>query len=51
MTDSRLTGITRNPWNPALTPGGSSGGASAALAAGMGALQVGTDGGAQWKSQ
>ena len=45
VTDSRLTGITRNPWNPALTPGGSSGGASAALAGGMGALQVGTDGG------
>ncbi|MBL8386117.1 MAG: amidase, partial [Burkholderiales bacterium] len=44
-TDSPLTGITRNPWNPALTPGGSSGGAAAALAAGMGALQVGTDGG------
>ena len=44
-TDSPLTGITRNPWNPALTPGGSSGGAAAALAGGMGALQVGTDGG------
>jgi aspartyl-tRNA(Asn)/glutamyl-tRNA(Gln) amidotransferase subunit A len=45
VTDSPLTGVTRNPWNPDLTPGGSSGGASAALAAGMGALQVGTDGG------
>ncbi|MBL8381047.1 MAG: amidase [Burkholderiales bacterium] len=44
-TDSPRTGITRNPWNPECTPGGSSGGASAALAAGMGALQVGTDGG------
>lgn len=44
-TDSPLTGITRNPWNTAFTPGGSSGGASAALASGMGALQVGTDGG------
>ena len=44
-TDSPLTGITRNPWNTGMTPGGSSGGASAALAAGMGALQVGTDGG------
>jgi aspartyl-tRNA(Asn)/glutamyl-tRNA(Gln) amidotransferase subunit A len=44
-TDSPLTGITRNPWNLALTPGGSSGGASAALAAGMGPLHVGTDGG------
>jgi aspartyl-tRNA(Asn)/glutamyl-tRNA(Gln) amidotransferase subunit A len=45
VTDSPLTGITRNPWNLAMTPGGSSGGASAALAAGMGALHVGTDGG------
>ncbi|MFN0164312.1 MAG: amidase, partial [Burkholderiales bacterium] len=45
VTDSPLTGITRNPWNTAFTPGGSSGGASAALAAGMGALHVGTDGG------
>jgi aspartyl-tRNA(Asn)/glutamyl-tRNA(Gln) amidotransferase subunit A len=44
-TDSPLAGVTRNPWNPDLTPGGSSGGASAALVAGMGALQVGTDGG------
>ncbi len=45
VTDSPLTGITRNPWNPELTPGGSSGGASAAAAAGMGALHIGTDGG------
>src|SRR3954447_16102352 len=45
VTDSPLTGITRNPWNPAKTPGGSSGGAAAALASGMGALAVGTDGG------
>jgi aspartyl-tRNA(Asn)/glutamyl-tRNA(Gln) amidotransferase subunit A len=45
VTDSPLTGITRNPWNLDVTPGGSSGGASAALAAGMGALHVGTDGG------
>src|SRR3954447_1574563 len=45
VTDSALTGITRNPWNPAKTPGGSSGGAAAALAAGMGPLAVGTDGG------
>ncbi len=45
VTDSPLTGITRNPWNPALTPGGSSGGAAAALATGMGALAIGTDGG------
>lgn len=44
-TDSPLAGVTRNPWNLALTPGGSSGGASAALAAGMGTLALGTDGG------
>ncbi len=45
VTDSPLTGITRNPWDPTKTPGGSSGGSSAAVAAGMGALTVGTDGG------
>jgi aspartyl-tRNA(Asn)/glutamyl-tRNA(Gln) amidotransferase subunit A len=45
VTDSPLTGITRNPWNPKKTPGGSSGGAVAAVAAGMGPLAVGTDGG------
>ncbi len=45
ITDSPLTGITRNPWNTDKTPGGSSGGASAALAAGMGQLHVGSDGG------
>src|SRR5438093_6996806 len=45
VTDSPLTGITRNHWNPAKTPGGSSGDAAAAAASGMGALAVGTDGG------
>jgi aspartyl-tRNA(Asn)/glutamyl-tRNA(Gln) amidotransferase subunit A len=45
VTDSALTGITRNPWNREKTPGGSSGGAAAAVAAGMGPLAVGTDGG------
>ena len=45
VTDSPLTGITRNPWNPKMTPGGSSGGSAAAVAAGMGPLSVGTDGG------
>ncbi|GAA4213386.1 amidase [Actinocatenispora rupis] len=45
VTDSPLTGITRNPWNTDLTAGGSSGGSAAAVAAGMGALSVGTDGG------
>jgi aspartyl-tRNA(Asn)/glutamyl-tRNA(Gln) amidotransferase subunit A len=45
VTDSPLTGITRNPWNPDKTPGGSSGGAAVAAATGMGALHQGTDGG------
>ena len=45
VTDNPLFGITRNPWSPALTPGGSSGGAAAAVAAGMGALALGTDDG------
>jgi aspartyl-tRNA(Asn)/glutamyl-tRNA(Gln) amidotransferase subunit A len=45
VTDSPLTGVTRNPWNPKMTPGGSSGGGAAAVAAGMGPLTVGTDGG------
>ncbi len=45
VTDSPLSGITRNPWDLSKTPGGSSGGASAAVAAGMGQLALGTDGG------
>ncbi len=45
MTDGPLFGITRNPWDPARTPGGSSGGAAAALAAGIGQLAFGNDGG------
>lgn len=45
VTDSPLTGITRNPWNLDTTPGGSSGGASAQVAADLGPLAVGTDGG------
>jgi aspartyl-tRNA(Asn)/glutamyl-tRNA(Gln) amidotransferase subunit A len=44
-TDSPLTGITRNPWNLKKTPGGSSGGSSAALAARFVPLALGTDGG------
>ena len=43
-TNSLLTGISRNPWNLAHTPGGSSGGASAAVSAGLGPLAMGTDG-------
>jgi len=43
-TNSPLTGITRNPWNPQKTTGGSSGGTAAAVASGMGPLSVGTDG-------
>lgn len=45
VTDSRLSGITRNPWNKEMTPGGSSGGAAAACASGMGVLHTGSDGG------
>ena len=44
-TDSPLAGITRNPWDTTRTPGGSSGGATAALAAGLCTLATGTDGG------
>jgi len=43
-TNSLLTGITRNPWHTARTSGGSSGGAAAAVASGMGPLALGTDG-------
>ncbi len=45
VTDSPLHGITRNPWNTERTPGGSSGGAGAAVAAGLGPIAIGTDGG------
>jgi aspartyl-tRNA(Asn)/glutamyl-tRNA(Gln) amidotransferase subunit A len=45
VTDSPLTGFTGNPWAPGYTAGGSSGGAAAAVAFGMGQLAVGTDGG------
>jgi aspartyl-tRNA(Asn)/glutamyl-tRNA(Gln) amidotransferase subunit A len=43
--DNPLTGVTRNPWNTSKTPGGSSGGAGAALAAGYCPLAIGTDAG------
>jgi aspartyl-tRNA(Asn)/glutamyl-tRNA(Gln) amidotransferase subunit A len=45
VTDSPLCGITRNPWDPTRTSGGSSGGSAAAVALGMGPLSLGTDGG------
>jgi aspartyl-tRNA(Asn)/glutamyl-tRNA(Gln) amidotransferase subunit A len=44
-TDNRLHGITRNPWGLDRTPGGSSGGSAAALAAGLVPLATGSDGG------
>lgn len=43
VVDSPLLGITRNPWNPDRVVGGSSGGAAAAVAAGLGPLAVGND--------
>lgn len=45
MTDSPRFGITRNPWDLDHTPGGSSGGAAAALTAGIGVVAHGSDGG------
>jgi amidase len=44
-TESLTFGATRNPWNTALSPGGSSGGSGAAVAAGLAPLAVGSDGG------
>ena len=45
VTKSPLWGITRNPWNTKYTPGGSSGGAGASIAAGLMTIADGTDGG------
>ncbi len=44
-TDNSIFGVTRNPWDISLTPGGSSGGAAAAVAAGLAPLALATDGG------
>lgn len=44
VTNSLLTGVTRNPWNLAHSPGGSSGGAAAAVSAGIGPIGICTDG-------
>ncbi len=46
LGESPLTGITRNPWNLDLSPGGSSSGAAAAVAAGLGPIALTTDAGA-----
>jgi Asp-tRNA(Asn)/Glu-tRNA(Gln) amidotransferase A subunit family amidase len=43
MTDNKIFGTTYNPWNLTRTPGGSSGGAGAAVAAGLGPLAEGSD--------
>ena len=45
FTDNLVYGLTRNPWNLQRTPGGSSGGAGASVAAGLTCLALGTDGG------
>lgn len=52
-TDSGVAGATRNPWDPALSPGGSSGGEAAALITGMTPLGVGNDlgGSLRWPAQ
>ncbi len=44
-TANRATGVTRNPWNPELSPGGSSGGSAAAISAGVVPMATATDGG------
>ncbi len=43
FTDNDLRGLTRNPWNEAITPGGSSGGAASSLAMGIGCIAHGND--------
>ncbi len=43
ITHSKLWGVTRNPWNPDYTPGGSSGGTASAVAAGVAPIGTGSD--------
>lgn len=45
VSDNFIFGPSRNPWDRSLTPGGSSGGAAAAVAAGLGSIALGSDGG------
>jgi amidase len=44
FTETLAYGVTRNPWNTDYTPGGSSGGSGAAVAAGLAAMALGSDG-------
>jgi amidase len=50
LTSNEVFGVTRNPWDPSRTPGGSSGGGAVALAAGMVALADGSDHGASLRN-
>ncbi|MHA1987811.1 MAG: amidase [Promethearchaeota archaeon] len=45
VTDNKIFGVTKNPWDLERTPGGSSGGAAASMASGLGNLALGSDGG------
>lgn len=45
LTESKAFGVTANPWNPEVTPGGSSGGSAAVVASGMVPFATGSDGG------
>jgi aspartyl-tRNA(Asn)/glutamyl-tRNA(Gln) amidotransferase subunit A len=45
LTETQLSGVTRNAWDSRYASGGSSGGAAVAAALGLGPLQIGTDGG------